>query len=213
MILVFLGKPGSGKGTQAELVSEKLGIPVITTGKILRNIEKGSNPLAEEVKEKIDKGELVPDNLIMKILKERLQQEDCQEGYILDGFPRNSEQAEMFNNTFEENIDKVFYIEVSDEAIIKRLSSRRECPSCGRVYNLITNPPKDDETCDFCGDTLLTREDDKPDVIRKRLEIYNNQTKELIDYYKQKDLLIEIDGEKPIEKVFEEIMNFIKTSA
>ncbi len=209
MILVFLGKPGSGKGTQAKFVSEKLKIPVITMGQILRNIEKENTPLAQEVKERIDRGELVPDKLVLGILKERLQKEDCRDGYILDGFPRNLNQAK----TFEARIEMVFYIKVSDEAIIRRLSSRRECPQCGRVYNLITNPPEKDEICDFCEVDLIIREDDKLETIKKRLEVYRKETEELIDYYKQKGLLVDIDGEKPINQVFEEIMGLLKKAA
>jgi len=205
MILIFLGKPGSGKGTQAAMVAEKMEIPTISMGEILRNIEKENTPLSKEIKSHIDKGNLVPDELVLQLLSERLKKPDCKNGCILDGFPRTVKQAELF----DKKIDRVIYIDVKDETIIKRLSSRREC-SCGMVYNLITNPPKKDGICDKCGRKLYTRKDDNPETIKNRLKVYNEQTKPLIDFYTKKRLFVKVDGERTIDEILKEIVAILK---
>jgi len=207
MILVFLGKPGSGKGTQATLLSKKLKIPAISMGELLRKIEKENSPLGKFVKKRIDKGLLMPDEITFKILKKRLQRKDCRKGFIIDGFPRTVSQAEMLEKI--KKVDKVIYIDVPDKVIVKRLSSRREC-SCGAVYNMITNPPKNDEICDFCGKKLYIRNDDKPETVKKRLNVYNKQTKPLIDFYKKKKLLAKVNGNQEIKKIFKDIMKILK---
>jgi len=207
MILVFLGKPGSGKGTQATLLSKKLKIPAISMGELLRKIEKENSPLGKFVKKRIDKGLLMPDEITFKILKKRLQRKDCRKGFIIDGFPRTVSQAEMLEKI--KKVDKVIYIDVPDKVIVKRLSSRREC-SCGAVYNMITNPPKNDEICDVCGKKLYIRNDDKPETVKKRLNVYNKQTKPLIDFYKKKKLLAKVNGNQEIKKIFKDIMKILK---
>ncbi len=206
MILIFLGKPGSGKGTQTVRVAEKLKIPTISMGEILRGIEKESTPLAKEIKSHIDKGNLVPDDLVLQLLDERLKKPDCRKGYILDGFPRTVNQAEMFGG----KIDRVLYIDVLDETIIDRLSSRRECPSCRAIFNVITNPPKKEGICDNCGAKLIIRKDDNPETVKNRLKVYNEQTKPLIDYYTKKSLLVKVNGEKAISDIFNSIMAIFK---
>jgi len=205
MILIFLGKPGSGKGTQANLVSKKIKIPVISMGEILRNIEKQKTLLARIVRQRIDKGDLIPDKLAQIILRKRLQKKDCRQGYILDGFPRTLKQA----RGFKEKIDKVVYVDVSDKTIIKRLSSRLEC-SCGMVYNLVTNPPRKKGICDRCGKNLRRRKDDEPKTIKKRLQIYKKQTRPLIRFYSQKGILVKVDGEKGIKEIFGNIIGILK---
>jgi adenylate kinase len=204
MIIIFLGKPGSGKGTQAVLVSKRLKIPVISTGEILRNIERGKTPLSRLVRERIDRGMLIPDKLAVKIVEKRLQEKDCKNGFILDGFPRTLNQARLF----KKNIDKVIYIDVSDKTIVRRLSSRLEC-SCGMTYNMITNPPRKDNTCDKCGRKLYRRKDDESKTIRKRLKIYNKLTRPLIKFYSQKGILERIDGEKSIDGMLGDIMGLL----
>jgi len=206
MILIFLGKPGSGKGTQDSMVSKELGMPTISMGELLRKMEDDKTPLAKKIKEHIDKGNLAPDDLVIQLLNERLKKPDCKNGYILDGFPRTLNQAEIFDR----KIDKVVYIDVPDEVITKRLSSRRECPSCGATYNLITNPPKKDEICDRCGSRLAIRKDDNPETIKNRLNVYNSQTKPLIEYYEKKKLLAKVNGDQPIDKIFKQIMVILK---
>ena len=203
-VLIFLGKPGSGKGTQAELVAKKLGIPSIAMGDMLRNIKKQKTPLAKKISGLIDKGQFVPDNLVFSILQGRIKKADCKKGYILDGFPRTLLQAKMF----KEPVEKVIYIDVKNSAIVKRLSSRMEC-SCGRVYNLMTKPPKKKGICDACGRKLYRRDDDLPETIKKRLDIYEKQTKPLIEYYKNKKVLEKVNGEKEIKILFKDIIQIL----
>ena len=205
MIIIFLGKPGSGKGTQANLVSKKFKIPVISMGEILRGMEKQKTPMGRFIKSRIDRGKFVPDKIAFEILKKRIQKKDCKKGYVLDGFPRTLEQARMF----KEKIGRVIYIDVSDKTIIKRLSSRWEC-SCGMTYNMLTNPPKKDKICDKCGRRLYRRKDDEPETIRKRLEIYNEQTRPLIKFYSSKNLLIKVNGEKSIKEIYTDVLGILK---
>ncbi|MEM4336390.1 MAG: nucleoside monophosphate kinase [Candidatus Woesearchaeota archaeon] len=207
MKLVILGKPGSGKGTQAGLISKKLRIPHISTGEILRKLERENTLIAKLIKKRIDKGFFIPDTIAADITFKRIRRNDCKKGFILDGFPRNVQQAKMLDKKFE--IDKVIYIDLSDSIIIKRLSARREC-YCGRVYNMITNPPKKDEICDICGRKIYIRNDDKPAIIKNRLKLYRKTAKPLIDFYKKKKILIKVNGNQPIKELFKVIINSLK---
>lgn len=211
MRLILLGPPGSGKGTQGVLLSQYFGIPQISTGDIFRKAVAENTPLGKKVKEYMDRGELVPDELVVEIVKERITQEDCKNGYILDGFPRTVKQAEMFEN-MGGKIDAVLYIYAPDEEVIKRISGRRTCEKCGAVYNVYFNPPKIEGICDKCGGKLVQRDDDKEEVVRNRLEVYKEKTKPLIEYYKKRNILKEIDGVGSVEEIFERILKNLKVS-
>jgi len=207
--IILLGPPGSGKGTQAKLLSKKYSIPHIAMGDILREEVAKKTPLGKKVNIYMSKGELVPDEIVIEVLKKRLQEADCVNGFILDGFPRTLNQAKALDNMLNElnlKIDAVIYIDVPDEEIMKRLSLRRTCKVCGRIYNLHYNPPKQDGKCDVCGGELIIRDDDKPEVIKNRLKVYNDQTKPLVNYYETHKLLIRINGVDPIDKVFQQIV-------
>jgi len=202
-VFIFIGPPGSGKGTQAKKISEFLNYSFISTGDILREEVKKKTKLGNMAKKYMEKGELVPDDLMLKIIKKNLKKK---KGVILDGFPRTINQAKGLDEILKNKslkIDSVFYLKVKDEEIIKRLSSRRICPKCQNIYNLITKKPKNDEVCDICNVKLIQRDDDKEEVIIKRLKVYNEETKELLNYYKDK--ILEIDGEGNPEDVFERI--------
>jgi len=208
MKLIILGKPGSGKGTQAQMISRIFKIPQIATGEILRKMEKENTPAAKFIKSRIDKGLFVPDKLAAEITARRLKKPDCKKGFVLDGFPRTISQAKALEKKMK--IDKAIYLDVPDKLIVKRLSSRREC-YCGTVYNMTTNPPKRDEICDRCGRRLYRRKDDEPATIKKRLGIYNKLTKPVIDFYRKKKMLLKVDGAREIKIIFNDIMK--KTSA
>ncbi len=213
MNLILLGAPGAGKGTQAKLISEKYGIPQIATGDILREAVTSGTELGRKAKEFMDRGELVPDEIVIGIVKERLAQPDCENGFILDGFPRTLIQAEALDNILAEmnkKIDAVINIDVSEEEIIKRITYRRTCKKCGAIYHLIYNPPKEDKKCDKCGGELYQRDDDKEETVRERFRIYRERTEPLIDYYKKKGLLHNVDGTKNIKDVFREIEDVLK---
>ncbi len=202
-VFIFIGPPGSGKGTQAKKISEFLNYSFISTGDILREEVKKKTKLGNMAKKYMEKGKLVPDDLMLKIIKKNLKKK---KGVILDGFPRTINQAKGLDEILKNKslkIDNVFYLKVKDEEIIKRLSSRRICPKCQSIYNLITKKPKNDEVCDICNVKLIQRDDDKEEVIIKRLKVYNEETKELLNYYKDK--ILEIDGEGNPEDVFERI--------
>ncbi len=205
MKLIMLGAPGAGKGTQAQILSEKFGIPSISTGAIIRGAIKNETPTGKLAKGYIDKGELVPDQVVIGIIKERLSEPDCKGGFILDGFPRTIPQAEALYAMGIE-IDKVVDIEVDDDQIIKRLSGRRECPVCGATYHIENNPTKDGKTCDKCHAQLVTRKDDNPETIKSRLDVYHSQTEPLIEFYKGKGNLLEIDGGKSLSEATEDIL-------
>ncbi|MEO0240320.1 MAG: adenylate kinase [candidate division WOR-3 bacterium] len=202
---IFIGPPGSGKGTQAKKLAEFLNYSFISTGDILREEVKRNTKIGKFAKEYMEKGLLVPDDLMLKIIKKNLKKGIR---FILDGFPRTIEQAKGLDEILRKKslkIEKVFYLNVDEDEIIKRLSSRRVCPLCKRIYNLLVERPKNDEICDICNVKLILRDDDKEEVIKKRIEVYKKDTEKLINYYKDK--LIEIDGKGEPEKIFENIKN------
>lgn len=213
MNFIFLGAPGAGKGTQAALLSEKLGIPHISTGDMLREELKKGTPLGEKVRAFMAKGELVPDQVILEVMKERLEEKDCESGFVLDGFPRTLVQAEDLDALLEEinkKIDRVVKIKVSKETIVKRLSARLVCPQCGADYNLETRPPRQAGICDLCSGVLEQRIDDRKDVILNRLQVYEKQTQPLESYYRKQGKLIEINGEMDKELVSDEILKCLR---
>ncbi|RLI88670.1 MAG: adenylate kinase [Archaeoglobales archaeon] len=208
MNLILLGPPGSGKGTQAKFIVEKYGIPQISTGDMLREAVAKGTELGKKAKEYMDKGQLVPDEVVIGIVKERLKQPDCEKGFILDGFPRTLPQAEALDKMLEElgkKIDGVINIHVPEEEVVKRIVNRRSCRNCGAVYHLIYNPPKEEGKCDKCGGELYQRDDDKEETVRNRYKVYRDQTEPLIDYYQKKGLLYNVDGTKTIEEVSKEV--------
>jgi len=211
--IVLIGAPGAGKGTQAAMLVEALGIPHISTGDMLREAVARGTSLGLLAKRYMDKGELVPDEVIVDMVMERLAQPDCQKGAILDGFPRTVYQAEAFEEALAREgkaIAVVPYIKVSMEKLLERLSGRWICRRCQAVYHMVYKPPKDDKKCDLCGGELYQREDDKPGTARHRLEVYFQQTMPLLNYYREKGLLREVDGEKSIPEVHQELMAVIQ---
>lgn len=212
MRMILLGPPGAGKGTQAANLSSALKIPHISTGDIFRaNIKEGTE-LGKIAKSFIDVGKLVPDDVTIRIVETRLENEDCENGFIMDGFPRTIPQAEMFDAMLKKlgtGIDVVINIEVPEEAIIKRMSGRRMC-SCGRTYHIANNPPKVEGICDVCGNKLYIRDDDREETVKERLSTYHNQTSPLIDYYTKKRLVLNVDGMKPIDETTREILKGIQ---
>ena len=205
--IIMLGAPGVGKGTQAKLMAEKFGIPHISTGDMLRAAVKEGTELGKKAKEIMERGELVPDDIMNGIVKERLAKEDCKDGYILDGFPRTIAQAEFLDTV--DKINYAVYIDVPEELIVKRLVLRRTCPNCGAMYHLEFNPPKNDNVCDKCGTPLVQRDDDKEEVVKNRLAVYNEKTASLLDYYRNRGILYKIDGNRPINEVLQSIVQVI----
>lgn len=208
MKLILLGAPGAGKGTQASLIGKQLNIPTISTGDILRTAMKNKTPIGLKAKEYVDSGRLVPDDVIIGIVKERLESPDCKKGYILDGMPRTIAQADALNENGIE-IDKVISIETDDETIIKRMAGRRVCPKCGASYHIQAAPPSKDGICDNCGDELIIRKDDDPDTLRKRLEVFHTETKPLIDYYQKRNRLSSVSNKNSIEETYRAIMKIL----
>ena len=204
MKLILLGAPGAGKGTQAEILCEKYNIPTVSTGAIIRESINSGSELGNKVKAIIEKGQLVSDDIVIEIIKERLSKDDCSNGFILDGFPRTIAQAEALD-TLGVNIDSVVSIEVSDESIIERLSGRRECSSCRATYHIVNNPSKDGDVCEKCGAGLIMRKDDEPETIANRLKVYHAETEVLKDFYDKKGMLVKIDGTQQISKITEDI--------
>lgn len=210
MNIIMLGAPGAGKGTQAEIISKDLGIPTISTGDIIRAALKNGTEMGLKAKSFIDKGHLVPDEVVIGIVTERIKQEDCQNGFILDGFPRTIAQAEALDKS-DIKIDHVIDIEVDDELIYKRMSGRRVCEKCAKVYNVNTDrKPRIDGKCDACAGTLIQRMDDNEDTVRERLKVYYEQTHELKDYYDERGLRRVIDGMKSLQNITEEIFEILK---
>jgi len=209
MKIVFIGAPGAGKGTYAQFLKEKYCIPHISTGDIFREEIARGTELGRKVKEYIDKGLLVPDEIVIEIVKKRLSQPDVARGFILDGFPRTLKQAQALDEIVE--IDAVIYLNVSEEVAVKRLSGRRICPVCGRVYNIYYEPkPKEDEKCDYDGAKLIRRKDDDPEVVRNRYRVFHETFKPIIEYYRNKGLLIEIDSNRSIKEVMPELEDILR---
>ena len=202
MNLILLGAPGAGKGTQGEIIRERLDIPTISTGVILREAIKAGTPLGQQAKAIIDQGGLVPDEVVNGIVRERLGQEDCKNGFILDGFPRTLPQAQALDQMGVQ-IDKVLYIQVPDALIEERLCNRRVCEGCGATYHLLNQPSSAGDLCEKCGGKLIIRKDDKPETIRERLATYHQMTEPLADYYRSQGKLSEIDGSTTIEAATE----------
>lgn len=209
MKIIMLGAPGAGKGTQAKKIAEKYQIPHISTGDIFRfNIKEGTE-LGMKAKAYMDQGGLVPDELTIGMLMDRIQKEDCQNGYVLDGFPRTIPQAESLTSALNDRGQKIDYavnVDVPDENIVNRMSGRRACLSCGATYHIVYKPSKVEGICDVCGDKLVLRDDDKPETVKKRLSVYHDQTQPLIDYYKEAGVLANVDGTQDMEKVFSDIV-------
>ena len=212
MKIIMLGAPGAGKGTQAKMIAEKCGIPHISTGDIFRANIKNGTELGAKAKEYMDKGLLVPDELVCDLVVDRIQQADCEKGYILDGFPRTIPQAEALENALnaiEQKLDYAIDIDVPDENIINRMSGRRACVGCGATYHVLFNPTKVEGKCDVCGESLILRDDDKPETVKKRLDVYHAQTQPLIDFYTERKVLVEVDGTQSMDKVFDDIMKIL----
>lgn len=209
MKIIMLGAPGAGKGTQAKKIAEKYQIPHISTGDIFRSNIKEGTELGMKAKAYMDQGGLVPDELTIGMLMDRIQKDDCKNGYVLDGFPRTIPQAESLTNALNERNQKIDYavnVDVTDENIVNRMSGRRACLSCGATYHIVYKPSKVEGICDVCGDKLVLRDDDKPETVKKRLSVYHDQTQPLIDYYKEAGVLANVDGTQDMEKVFSDIV-------
>ena len=212
MKLIMLGAPGAGKGTQAKKIAEKYGIPHISTGDIFRANIKNGTELGKKAKEYMDQGLLVPDELTCDLVVDRINQEDCSNGYILDGFPRTIPQAEALDAALTKmgtSIDFAIDVDVPDSNIVNRMSGRRACVGCGATYHVEFNAPKVEDICDTCGGELVLRDDDKPETVQKRLSVYHAQTQPLIDYYKKANVLVEVDGTQDINVVFQDIVKIL----
>ena len=213
MKIVMLGAPGAGKGTQAKMIASKYQIPHVSTGDIFRANIKNGTELGKKAKEYMDQGLLVPDELTVDLVIDRLSQEDCQNGYILDGFPRTIPQAEALDRALAKRNEKMDYavdVDVPDENIISRMSGRRACVGCGATYHVVYNPSKKGEACEVCGEKLILRDDDKPETVQKRLTVYHNQTQPLIDYYTEQGILKTVDGTQDMNDVFEAIVRILE---
>ena len=212
MRIIMLGAPGAGKGTQAKKIAARYSIPHISTGDIFRANIKDGTELGKKAKTYIDQGHLVPDELVVDIVIDRVQQQDCADGYVLDGFPRTIPQAEALDKALAEmgqSIDYAINVEVPDENIVQRMSGRRACVNCGATYHIVYAPTKKENVCDTCEGELILRDDDKPETVQERLNVYHEQTQPLIDYYTQQDKLVEVDGTIDIEKVFDAIVKIL----
>lgn len=209
MKIIMLGAPGAGKGTQAKMIAERYGIPHISTGDIFRANIKNGTELGKEAKKYMDQGLLVPDELTVKLLLDRVANADCANGYVLDGFPRTIPQAEVLDAALTELGDQIDYainVDVPDENIVKRMSGRRACLACGATYHIEHIPPKTEGICDKCGQELVLRDDDKPETVMKRLNVYHEQTQPLIDFYTEKGILKSVDGTVDMMDVFAAIV-------
>ncbi len=213
MKIIMLGAPGAGKGTQADKICEKFGIPHISTGDIFRANIKNNTELGQKAKSYMDQGLLVPDELTCDLVADRVQNEDCKNGYVLDGFPRTIPQAEALEKVLADmgtQIDFAINVEVPDENIINRMSGRRACITCGATYHIVHIPTKVEGICDKCGSELVLRDDDKPETVKKRLDVYHEQTQPLIDFYSGKGVLKEVDGTKDMAEVFQAIVDILQ---
>ncbi len=212
MKIVMLGAPGAGKGTQAKKIAEKYQLPHISTGDIFRANIKNGTELGKKAKTYMDQGLLVPDELVVDLVVDRLKQDDCKNGYILDGFPRTIPQAEALDAALKaigETMDYAINVEVPDDNIINRMSGRRACVSCGATYHVQFNPTKVENVCDACGAELILRDDDKAETVKKRLDVYHDQTQPLIDYYKNAGILVDVDGTVDMSEVFNAIVKIL----
>ena len=212
MKIIMLGAPGAGKGTQAKQIADKYSIPHISTGDIFRANIKNGTELGKKAKQYVDQGALVPDELTCDLVMDRIQQDDCKNGFVLDGFPRTIPQAEALDaalGKINEKMDYAIDVDVPDENIVNRMSGRRACLNCGATYHLISIPPKVEGICDRCGSEIVLREDDKPETVQKRLKVYHEQTQPLIDYYKNQGILKSVDGTQPMDEVFKAIVTIL----
>ncbi len=212
MKIIMLGAPGAGKGTQAKKIAEKYQIPHISTGDIFRANIKNGTELGKKAKTYMDQGLLVPDELVCDLVVDRVKQEDCKNGYILDGFPRTIPQAESLDAALAalgESMDYAINVEVPDENIVNRMSGRRACVGCGATYHVVYAPTKKEGICDACGAELILRDDDKPETVQKRLSVYHEQTQPLIDYYRNKGILKDVDGTMEMDAVFQAITEIL----
>ncbi len=213
MKIVMLGAPGAGKGTQAKMIAENYKIPHISTGDMFRLNIKNGTELGMEAKKYMDQGLLVPDELTVRIFLDRVAQDDCKDGYVLDGFPRTIPQAQVLEEALDKLGDKIDYaidVEVPDENIIRRMGGRRACTSCGATYHIEHVPPKKEGICDACGQGLVLRDDDKPETVEKRLRVYQEQTAPLLEFYKAKGVLRSVDGTQDMQDVFKDITEILK---
>lgn len=212
MHLVLMGPPGAGKGTQAALIARDFDIPHISIGDMLRDAVKQRTKLGEKAKEYMDRGDLVPDVLVVDITGERLAAPDTKKGFVLDGFPRTLEQAVSLKEILADvsiNLDVVLNLEVSEEELLRRLTGRRVCPNCQATYHLVFNPPKSLGVCDRCGHDLIQRDDDKKSTVKQRLQVYYSQSRPLVDYYRERGLLVNVDGDQSVDEVYEDVKEII----
>ncbi len=212
MKIIMLGAPGAGKGTQAKMIAAKYGIPHISTGDIFRANIKNGTELGAKAKQYMDKGELVPDELVVDLVIDRFKEPDCANGYVLDGFPRTIPQAEALDKALTaigENVDYAINVEVPDDNIINRMGGRRACVGCGATYHVVYSPTKVEGKCDTCGGDLIIRDDDKPETVKNRLAVYHEQTQPLIDYYTKKGIIKEVDGTVDMNDVFKAITDIL----
>lgn len=215
MRMILLGPPGAGKGTQAKLISEKCSIPHISTGDIFRKNISERTPLGTKAKEYMDKGQLVPDELTIDLVNDRLTYEDCKNGFLLDGFPRTVKQAEALEKFLQQNgkrLDTALLIDVPSDFILERMTGRRVCPSCGTSYHIKFNPPKNQGICDGCGSKIEQRKDDTEETVKERIDVYDKQTQPLVNFYASKDQLFVADGTQSIDQVFQIISNHIESN-
>ncbi len=213
MKLILLGPPGAGKGTQAKMLMDRFGIPQISTGDILRAAVKEGTPMGVKAKSHMDAGGLVPDEVVVGIVRERLQKSDCVKGFILDGFPRTLPQADALNESLVElgkDLDAVVSLEVDVEALVERLTGRRTCRDCGRGYHIKFDPPAVEGKCDVCAGVLFQRDDDQEETVRRRLDVYNDQTSPLVAYYRDADVLVVIDGMQEMKVVQDQILKSLQ---
>ena len=211
--LIFLGPPGAGKGTYAQRVHEILHIPHVSTGDIFRDIAKKEDELSKRIREIMERGELVPDELVNEVVKRRLSEKDCENGFILDGYPRTVNQAiflDEYLSTAGKRLTAAILFDVPEDVVVQRLTSRRVCPKCGRIYNLVSLPPQRDELCDDCGVKLIQRDDDKEETVRHRYRVYLEKTKPVIDYYSKNSVLHVVDGTIGIENVVSKVLEIVR---
>ncbi|WP_249872559.1 adenylate kinase [Oceanobacillus saliphilus] len=212
MNLILMGLPGAGKGTQAEKINEKYNIPHISTGDMFRLAIKEGTDLGMKAKEYMDQGDLVPDEVTIGIVKERLSKPDCANGFLLDGFPRTIAQAEALQQLLtdlDRSIDHVLHVDVPEKNLVERLTGRRICPTCGTTYHVVYNPPKEEGICDKDGSQLIQRDDDQPETVKKRLSVNIEQTQPLLDFYQDKGYLVKVNGDRDIEEVFQDIQSIL----